>query len=461
MRDTGHITFWNVECIFVEESDGISIIPKDKDKIKDFRTHFDDQNFIFNYCGNTGHKCTAFIERIRFELHNVIKLFPKYIIKGCHDDSFDGFEMMGEALDDFFSPSRYFFDRLEARVETNVDFIYHNEVAEEWVIIFEDKPITITLSYGDILRWGVASDLILHPKLKISFAKTTDVQYIYRMYSMIVRFLQIIRYDTKCGKLRVDLFSNDNEKMSYNGRIHDFCANQAQHLTGYHDVEYGSFKPYIQRFLQFAADNQNYSFHHYPEYGIRFFGRDYSPIDYMNIFAAFESECHAKKDLYENADATRVQAVKDALISQVDEYPREGLKQEETDFLNNAKDRISQLGTQFGQKRKIVNVYKILHNALDSSIEHIFYQPEYRLKGPLQESALNKIAGFLTDQRGVVAHGSFSGTFSDVDAQKICFLEILTYSQLLKRIGLEDADIERVIGTLFGCNFVLFQEKYH
>lgn len=34
MRDTGHITLWNVECIFVEESDGISIIPKEKDKIK-------------------------------------------------------------------------------------------------------------------------------------------------------------------------------------------------------------------------------------------------------------------------------------------------------------------------------------------------------------------------------------------------------------------------------------------
>lgn len=46
MRDIGNITLWNVECIFVEESDGISIIPKDGDKIKDFRTHFDDQDFI-------------------------------------------------------------------------------------------------------------------------------------------------------------------------------------------------------------------------------------------------------------------------------------------------------------------------------------------------------------------------------------------------------------------------------
>ena len=203
---------------------------------------------------------------------------------------------------------------------------------------------------------------------------------------MIVRFLQIIRYDTKCGKLQLDLLSKDN--MLYNCRLHDFCPNQAQCLEGYPDVEYGSFKPYIQRFLQFAADNQNYSFHHYPENGVRYYGRHYSPIDYMNILAAFESECHSKKDLYENVEATRVQAVKDALLSIVDEYPRKGLKQEETDFLNNAKDRISQLGTRFGQKSKIVNAYEILHYTLDSSIEHIFYLPKFRLKAHLQEIAL-------------------------------------------------------------------------
>lgn len=460
MKGTAHITLWNVECILVEESDGICIIPKDKDKTIEFRKHFKDKDFILNYCENVGHNSTAFIERVQFELNNVIKLFPKYIINGCHNNSFDGFEMMGEALDDFFSPSRYFYDRRNARAKTNVDFLYNNEVAEEWVIIFEDKPIAITLSYGDILHWGIASDLMLHPKLKISFAKTTDVQYLYRVYSMIVRFLQIIRYDTKCGKLRVDLFSKDNEQMSYNGHLLDLCSNRSQLLKGYHDVDYGSFKSYIKRFLQFAADNPNYSFHHYPESGIRFFGRDYSPIDYMNIFAAFESECRFKKELYENADPTRVQTIKNSLINQFDGYPREGLLQEEIDFLNNVKNRISQLGTQVGQKRKIVKAYQILHKALESSIENIFYQPEFKLKDQLQESDLNKIAGFLTDQRGAITHGSFSGIFSDVDAQKIRFLEILTYSQLLKRVGLEDAEIERIIGALFQCNFILFQEKY-
>ena len=48
-----------------------------------------------------------------------------------------------------------------------------------------------------------------------------------------------------------------------------------------------------------------------------------------------------------------------------------------------------------------------------------------------------------------------------MDAQKIHFLEIITYAQLLKRVGLEDTDIERIVGAVFGCNYVLFQEQYH
>lgn len=94
----------------------------------------------------------------------------------------------------------------------------------------------------------------------------------------------------------------------------------------------------------------------------------------------------------------------------------ERLETQEINFLNNAKDRILQLGTQFGQPKKIINAYEVLHNALDGSIENIFYSPEFRLKGPLREKNLKEIANFLTEKRGAIAHGRFSSMFSDTDA---------------------------------------------
>ena len=60
-----------------------------------------------------------------------------------------------------------------------------------------------------------------------------------------------------------------------------------------------------------------------------------------------------------------------------------------------------------------------------------------------------------------MSHGDSTSSFSDEDAQLIRFFEILIYSQTLKRIGFSDSDIERIIGALFGCNYVLVQEKYH
>lgn len=461
MKDTGHIRFFDTDCILIEEENCISIIPKEKDDLKKIRSHFDDQDFVLNYTGTIGHDSIAFIERLQFAIDHTIKLYPYYIINRCHMNSFVGFELTGEVVDEFFSASRYFYDRSKSGNEDSVDFIYHREVADEWSIIFEGNPVSVTLSFGDILQRGIASDLKLHSKLTVKFGRTEDIQYLYRVYALIVRFLQIVRYDTKFGKLQIDLLGEEHEKTFYNGYLRDFSLEQTVIYKGNHEVEYGCYKPYIQRFLQFAADNPNYTFYHYPTDGIRFRGSHYSAVDYMNIFSAFESECHAEEDLYESVDTSKVQTIKDTLVAQLDEYPKTGLTQDELNFLENARKRILQLGTQFGQTMKIVNAYQVLHEALDKSIENIFYLPEFRLKGPLQMKEIKKIAGFLAGQRGKVAHGGFSGAFSDVDAQKIHFLEIITYAQLLKRVGLEDEDIERIVGAVFGCNYVLFQERYH
>lgn len=460
MVDTSYVTVWNTECILVEESDGLYLIPKEKDDIQKIRPYFDDQEFVLRYSGKIGYDSIAFVERVQHQMNHTIKIFPKYIINRCHIESFSGFEMTGEAIDDFFSPVRYFYDRPKADEKIKADFFYNHEVADEWVISFEGKSLTITLSYGDILSHGIASDLKLHPKLTVEFEQTTDTLFVYRVYSCIVRFLRVIRYDTNCGKLSVELFDRTGGRFSYNGKLRDFAIGQDLFYKGIHEVEYSCYRPYIQRFLQFAADNTQYTFYHYPTEGLRFRGIHYSAVDYMNIFAAFEAECHANEDLYENADATKVQSIKDTLVEQIKTYPRDGLKKEETDFIRNARDRIMQLGTQYGQQKKITNAYGVLHKALDGSIENIFYLPEFRLNGPLKSKDLKKIAEFLAGQRGAVAHGGFSGVFTDADAQKIHFLEILTYAQLVKRAGLDDCDIERVIGAVFGCNHVLFQERY-
>lgn len=460
MKNTGYLSLWDVEWIFIEESDGISLIPKNRDDIKKIKSHFEDKDFLINFNGSLTLNSIAFIERVHFGLDHTIKLYSKYIISRCHTDSFSGFEVTGEAIDDFFSPSHFFYDRHHSDAPKSIDYIYSNEVADKWTVTFENKPITITLSYGDILKRGVASDLMLHPKLTINFEQTSDTQYIYRAYLFVLRFLKIIRYDTNCGKLNVNLFSKTQDKLSYNGILHDKHLNEDNFCKSIVDIEYTNYKSYINIFLQFAADNPDYTFFHYPTSGIRFQGMHYSATNYINIFAAFEAECHAESNIFELTDEAKIQNIKNKLIKKIDDCSNEVTNQEETDFLKNAHNRILQLGTQIGQSKKIIIAYQVLHKALDNSIKNIFYLPEFRITGPIDEKSLKIISSFLASQRGSITHGDYSKIFSDLDAQKIQFLEILTYSMTLKRAGITDKDIERIIGIVFGCNQIAFMEKF-
>ena len=189
MKVTGQITLWDVEFVFVVDGENILLIPKEKEDIKKVNSHFYDSNFVVNYCPDVW-QATAFIERVEYGTNGAIKLYPKYIIDQCHKNLFAGFEITGEAIDDFFSPSRYFFDRRKKDTEESVDFIYHSEIADKWTVTFEDRPITITLSYGDILRWGIASDLMLHPKLTVDFEKTADTEYVYE--GRLVHFQSLV-----------------------------------------------------------------------------------------------------------------------------------------------------------------------------------------------------------------------------------------------------------------------------
>ena len=123
----------------------------------------------------------------------------EYIIDHCHSDYFAGFDIIGDVVDNFFSPARYFYDRRSNEPNLDVDFIYGNEIAEEWEITFEGKTLKISLSYGDILKFGTASDLKLHPKLRVEFERTTDTEFVFRVYLMIKRFFKIICYFSGTG----------------------------------------------------------------------------------------------------------------------------------------------------------------------------------------------------------------------------------------------------------------------
>ena len=284
--------------------------------------------------------------------------------------------------------------------------MYDSETADCWKIDHQGKQIEIELKYGDIFKKGIASDLKLHPKLVLKFEDTDDIQVIDEFVQLIIRFFRLIRYDANCGNIETELINIESGKKSYNGQFvfieKKYSRSLIPSISG---IEYICYKPYIQKYLQFASDNISYIFDHYPMDGYRYLGAHYSENDFFHIFSAFENECRVQKEKYERVDVSAIEEIKNEIISKIKEVKSKGVTEEESKFISVSLDRIQQQGTQLGQRKKIINVYRIVEDILSTSIENIFYRPEFKKEKKLSSTEISKIASYLVDKRGTIAHG--------------------------------------------------------
>lgn len=456
----GRLDLWGVPCIYTQEKDVILAYPKNEEDRKLLIHHQFCKEFEIEYSELGGFKNKAFIERISLSSDGAYALKVKYCAKRCCSNSFNGMELTGDVIDDFFSPATYYYFKSKEEKNMPADLIYNHEIADRWNIKFEGNPIIVSLSYGDILHRGIASDLKLHPKLEVAFEKTEDIQYVYRVYQVIIRFFQIIRYKLQTGPLKVELFSlGNNGEKAYNGAFDDYEWRGKMPAFVAPAQNYHWYKPYMQRLLQFVASHPVISMNHYPKQEERYSAADYSALDIMSIFQGFESECHADKDLYEKTSTEEIESIKKRILKAIDEINEESLNDREKQFIGEIKDKVYQQGTQFGMTRKVQNAYSILKEALDDSVDHIMYKCGLEQTRGLTEKEIRKTSKQLVAIRSAVVHGDSLDDFSEEDAQQFRFLEALSYAQMLKRAGLSDEEIRGVVAAVFTFDDSVLKEN--
>jgi len=216
-------------------------------------------------------------------------------------------------------------------------------------------------------------------------------------------------------------------------------------------------KPYIARLLQFAASNPDLPTASYPESGLRIQPKDYPEATFHAIYAAFENECKKQPKLYECADDSKIRAIRQQIVEQIRSISS-GKTDAEKQFLNDAVNRIQQLGTQFGQTRRIINAYSHLEPAMTHSLHNLLWRIHPNETTPLSASEIKSIANTLTDLRGKVSHGSHIDVLSEEETQMVRFLEAMTYIQMLTRAGLSPKEAEMVCGAVMFCNSLLLDQ---
>lgn len=430
------------------------IIPTDKNKISELYQCVYLTNFLLEFSDPIYKKSAIFIKDIHPRFDNAIRCNSTFIAKLIDNMRIDSFELTGDDIDEFFSPSRYFFDLSRGGELLHKELVYNKEIANTFNFVYKNEPVKISLSYGEILKNGIASDLKLHAKLFVMFPETDDICFVYEIYSVIVRFLQFLSHQQRYNLLPIQLFGKINDKKSRLGSLYDKLYIAGKY-NGISDIESIYFEKHINNLLQLFSDDKNYPINHLPkEEG----ANEYTPIRFLTIFGAFERECKLNTEIYETSDDSQVKSFKNALILQIDELQK--VTDEERSFAIQAKNRILQLWTQSGQKKKIESAYAVLSGALNTSIDYLLW----RLKGKNPKFDTTKLvkiaASLLTNLRGKIAHGESNVVLSDEDIECIRFLDVLTYAQTLKRAKISDEDIELIIGAIFKCNFKYMENFY-
>lgn len=442
MNKVGYINYWEHDFIVIDENEVIYLVPKNKDDtIQKIRRHFDDRDFIFSYTVNSHLNSIALIDKVQFQYINIIALYPKYCLKGICHDLYSYLEVSGDVIDDFFNPVRYVFRNPDYKKNYNS---ITQEVVEEWIIDFEEAVISVELFFQEPLKHGLLGDQKIHTILRIRFPETSDLQYIYKIYSIVVRFMKLVRYNKECGELIVALYTKRNQQC---GRFLDYTTTGLSFHKRDMDVNSVVFHPYIGRFFQFVANMPNYSFLHYPSANIRFYGSDYQFSDCVCIFSAFEAEYKANKEVYGRIDLTPIQDIRSKVKSRIEELADEAMNPDEIAYIRKIQSNVSQVYTQFSLKQKITNAYKCLEDVMFHNISAIFFRTIKH--SDKSKYDINTISSKISDLRNKYSHGDTIATLADDESEYIRFLEILIYAMLLKRMKFLDEEINNIIKSIF------------
>lgn len=448
MHSTGHIVFDGIECVYIIEKHAIRLIPANPDNYRKLNMHFDDQDFMFSF-DNIGENNLAYIDRAQINLGESLDLYPKYIISMLRKGLISSMELTGPAIDEVFHPAGYFYIKARTGLDNEKDLTREIEEADKWTITINTISVDVTLQYGGILRRGLASDIMLHPQIVVSFPPTDDSTFLYEVYSTITRFLEIVQYNSNFGECKVRLWGEAPDYTS--GFFYDWKQMGAKR-SFYNDAEYLHIKPYIGRLLQFSADNLSISLDFLPDATYRWNRTDYSPQTFSSLFAAFESEYKANQKAFELAPPDDLTTIKGTLVKKIHECNSEKLTESEKHFIEEAEQRIQQLGNQVGQTRKMANVITALSPALMSSAKRLFIREKIGNAKGFSQKEINRIAQKTVGLRSQVSHEYTLVSFDDFQAEYVHFLEIIVHAQMLKRAGIDDGGIELLLDLVFSCN---------
>ena len=437
IKELGYLDYFGEKCVYIQEDMNYILVPLNKEA--NIKNHFMKENYHLVYSSDVFRNCTALVKKQIGSNMTSVCLELAYICKRLDDNLIDGFIMVGNEIDEFFSPLEYYFSLKSKESYQASDLLYGQDIVEQYEFICENKKIKIDLVYGNVLKEGIRSDLTLHPQLIVKFERTNDTDFIFHVCSTIVKFLQTVHRKKEYNIKNIQLFCNTENEISHVGYLFSSLYNRDFRASSRIDASFIYYGQKISNILSIISAEETFPINH-------LYATSHNPYEYTTerlgaVSAAFEYEYGRSKLLPQKSDLS-CENTKQSILDYIDSIQ---IEESGSDiFKQLAKQKICSLGIQPGLKTKILNAYQSNSVALKSSLDIL----------NIRQEDVGKVAAKFSELRGKVVHNKIEYVFNESETEIIRFVEILQYVMLLKRAQYTDQEIELILGPLYHCNCV-------
>ena len=102
IKDIGYLDFYGEKCVYIQEDMNYVLVSVNEGA--NIQRHFMEENYLLTYSSRIDKHCIVSVKRQIGSSLNSIYLSLNYIYKSLKDEIVNGFVMVGNEIDEFFSP---------------------------------------------------------------------------------------------------------------------------------------------------------------------------------------------------------------------------------------------------------------------------------------------------------------------------------------------------------------------
>jgi len=127
--EQGILDYFGIKCVYTQLENDFLLFPIEDNKMREMHQLSQGKNYLLKFHSSFYKDSYIFVNKVSARPDNSFSIKSTYIAKMIENDGITKIRIIGDELDAFFSPTRYFFIKQETGTQEKYDLNYEKGVA--------------------------------------------------------------------------------------------------------------------------------------------------------------------------------------------------------------------------------------------------------------------------------------------------------------------------------------------